>query len=85
MALVESWVFWAKANGFWHERRSINPEIGDICVYDWDEDRTGDHIGVVKSYQPGNGTFVAIEGNKSNVSGVFTRNISNVKGWIRMG
>lgn len=84
MALVDAWVYWAKKNGTFFERREINPQQGDICVYDWNADRTSDHIGIVDSYNVGSSQFVAIEGNKSNVSGVFTRQISNVRGWIRL-
>lgn len=84
MALVDAYVFWAKQNGTWKERREFNPTKGSIVVFDWDGDREANHIGIVESYTPGSSQFVAIEGNKDNVSGLFTRNISSVKGWIRL-
>jgi len=84
MALVEAYVFWAKQNGTWREKREFNPTKGTIWIADWDGDKIGDHIGIVDSYVPGQSTFVSIEGNKSNVSGVFTRNLSNVRGWIQL-
>lgn len=84
IAWVDAWVFWAKPKGFYFERRELNPQRGDIVIFDWDGDREANHIGIVESYTPGSSQFVAIEGNKDNVSGLFTRNLSSVKGWVRL-
>lgn len=86
MALVDSWVFWAKKNGKYFERRDINPQKGDIVIFDWQTDGIGDHIGIVDSYTVGENTFTSIEGNATDdrISGVFTHRLAQVKGWIRL-
>jgi hypothetical protein len=84
IAWVDAWVFWAKPLGLYFDRRELTPQKGDIVIFDWDGDREANHIGIVESYTPGSSQFVAIEGNKDNVSGLYTRNLSSVKGWIRL-
>lgn len=51
---------WAKS------RRIFNytPAVGALVLYDWDNDGSADHIGIVESYGPG--YVIAIEGNTSN-------------------
>ncbi|NES19834.1 MAG: CHAP domain-containing protein [Symploca sp. SIO3E6] len=85
MALVASWQYWAQKKGFWYPKGSVNPERGDIVVFDWPS--TGgayNHIGIVRGYTRGSSTFTTSEGNKGNRSGNFTRNLSNVEGFIRV-
>lgn len=43
-ALVQSWVEWAREKGFVVRR----PFRGDVVCYDWNEDGTRDHIGIVE-------------------------------------
>lgn len=58
-----------KAKGIWIENDAHIPKIGDILLYDWNDNGLGDnvgssdHIGYVVSV--GNGTFTVIEGNYS--------------------
>ena len=56
-------------NGRWEERDDYNPQIGDLCFYDWDDNGVGDcvgstvHVGMVCDIT-GN-TFKVLEGNYS--------------------
>ena len=59
-----------KAAGRWEERDDYVPQIGDLVIYDWEDDGKGDnddapnHIGIVTACD---GTkFTVIEGNKGN-------------------
>lgn len=58
-----------KAKGIWIENDAYTPKVGDILLYDWQDNGSGDnrgssdHIGYVVSV--GNGTFTVIEGNYS--------------------
>jgi lysozyme family protein len=85
MALVESWKFWAKQNGYWYPRGSVIPMRGDIVTFDWTE-APGDfnHIGIIRAYSQGSSIIKTSEGNKRNTSGNFTRNLSSVSGIIRI-
>lgn len=88
MALVESWKFWAKKNGYWYAKGSITPQRGDILVFEWkDGDPELDHIGIVRGYTSGSSKIQTSEGNHSdrNISGNFTQNMSAVAGFIRIG
>jgi hypothetical protein len=88
MALVESWKFWAKKNGYWYLKGSITPQRGDIVVFDWQRNNSQlDHIGIVRRYTPGSSEIQTSEGNHSddNISGNFTQNMANVAGFIRIG
>lgn len=69
---VEEFVKIAKAKGIWVENDAHVPQIGDACVYDWQDgtdyaktDNQGwsDHIGIVTA--TGNGEFTVTEGNMS--------------------
>lgn len=85
MALVESWQYWAKKNGFWFLKGSITPSRGDIVIFDWARTAGSyNHIGIVRGHTPGSSTFLTSEGNKGNLSGNFTRNLSDVEGFIRV-
>ena len=66
---VEKYTLIAKARGIWVENDAHVPEVGDACVYDWDDNGVGDctgagdHIGIVTA---SNGTtFTVTEGNMS--------------------
>ncbi len=52
---------WLKATGMWLGR--VDPQPGDIAIYNWDGGAP-DHIGIVEAYL-GGGNFNAIEGNTS--------------------
>lgn len=56
-----------KSKGIWIEDGTIKPQVGDIIVFNWDENSQNnngfsDHIGIVEQ-QYGN-TIICIEGNK---------------------
>lgn len=50
---------WGKSLNLW----GYKPAIGSLVLYDWDNDGSADHIGVVESY--GSGYIIAVEGNTS--------------------
>lgn len=66
---VEKFTVVAKNKGIWVENDAHTPKIGEACVYDWDDNGSGDntgsgdHIGIVT--QVGASTFVVTEGNMS--------------------
>ena len=59
----------ATSKGIWVEDDAHVPQIGDACVYDWDDDGKGDdvgkaeHIGIVSAVS--GGKFTVTEGNMS--------------------
>jgi Putative peptidoglycan binding domain/CHAP domain len=57
-AYVPTTEAWLRATGLWLGR--VDPEPGDIAIYNWDGGPP-DHIGIVES--SGDGSFTAIEGN----------------------
>ena len=67
---VEEFTKIAKKKGIWTEKDSHVPAIGDACVYDWQDDASGDntgfsdHIGIVTEVN-GSSSFVVTEGNMS--------------------
>lgn len=83
----------AKAMGIWVENDAYIPKPGDAVLYDWDDggnysnyDNTNapDHVGTVESVNVSAGTFIVIEGNKSNAVGRRTMNINGryIRGFI---
>lgn len=64
---VEKYTVVAKGLGIWVENDAHIPQIGDACVYDWDDSGvgdctgSGDHIGIVTKV--GSGSFAVTEGN----------------------
>lgn len=50
---------WGKSLNLW----GYKPAIGSLVLYDWDNDGSADHIGIVESY--GAGYIIAVEGNTS--------------------
>lgn len=59
-----------KKIGRWKESDAYKPSAGDLVMYDWDDNGTGDntghpeHVGLVVSVS--NGNILVIEGNKNN-------------------
>ena len=83
----------AKKMGCWQEKDSFTPKPGDGVLYDWDDGanyastdnkNTPDHVGVVVSVDKKAGTFVVVEGNKSNAVGKRTMKINGryIRGFI---
>lgn len=76
-----------KQKGIWKESDSFVPSVGDIIVYDWDDDGRGDdttgadHIGYVVSCD--GKTIKVIEGNKGAASEVGYRTIAVNGRYIR--
>lgn len=81
----ENMINLAKKAGIWIENDAYVPSTGDVILYDWDDNGTGDctgwsdHVGIVKSVS--NGVIHVIEGNKSNTVG--NRDISVNGRYIR--
>ena len=78
----------AQSMGIWQENDAYVPQIGDIIMYDWDDngngDNTGwpDHVGIVTEVN-GN-TFKVIEGNKNDAVEYRTMNVNSkyIRGFI---
>ncbi|MBW4616656.1 MAG: peptidoglycan-binding protein [Desmonostoc vinosum HA7617-LM4] len=84
IALVESWEYWGKQNGFFYRIGQTKPMRGDIVTFDFSSsDGEFNHIGIVRGYTPGS-TVETAEGNASGVSGHFSRSLSVVSGIIRI-
>ena len=78
----------AKKQGIWVENDAYVPKVGDVVLYDWNDNGIGDntghseHVGTVISVS-GN-TFKVIEGNKSNTVGYRTMTVNGkfIRGFI---
>lgn len=46
------------------------PSVGDVIFYDWDQNGTSDHVGIVT--EVADGAYIVIEGNKSDAVGYRT-------------
>lgn len=57
-------VTWFQACGLWQEAGYI-PVSGDIIFFDWEQDGSPDHVGIVKEVRDGN--VFTIEGNSGNM------------------
>lgn len=76
-----------KKLGRWKESDSYIPSIGDIIMYDWQDNGKGDnkgypdHVGIVTNVS-GN-TITVIEGNKNNAVGYRTLKVNgkNIRGY----
>ncbi|ACK69206.1 Peptidoglycan-binding domain 1 protein [Gloeothece citriformis PCC 7424] len=87
MALVASWQYWAKQQGYWHSKGTTKPMRGDIVTFDWPGSNNGqfDHIGIVRGYTQGSSVFETAEGNANKQSGNFSnRYLSSISGIIRI-
>lgn len=63
-AVVGDGAEWFKAKRQWKSGR-YTPKAGDIVFFDWEEDGTMDHVGIVEKYE--NRTIHTIEGNSGDV------------------
>lgn len=69
----ENMINLAISAGIWVENDAYVPDVGDVILYDWDDNGVGDctgwsdHVGIVVSCD--GSTIRAIEGNKSNTVG----------------
>ncbi len=74
----------AKNMGIWNEDGKRSPNVGDIIMYDWDnQDGWPEHVGIVESVT--NNQITVIEGNKSNAVGRRVINVGNasIRGYIQ--
>lgn len=80
----------AKKMGCWKENDNYTPKIGDACLYDWQDNGTGDnegtpdHIGMVTYVNKNEGYFVVTEGNYKDAVKKRTVNINGkfIRGFI---
>lgn len=78
----------AKKMGIWVEKDSYVPKVGDIILYDWDDNGVGDnkgnsdHVGIVVSVS--NGKIRVVEGNIRNTVGYRTIDVNGkyIRGYI---
>jgi lysozyme family protein len=85
MALVASWEYWAKQQGYWYPGGTSKPEKGDIVTFDWSTTPGKfNHIGIVRGYTPGSSMFNTAEGNVNNQSAHKSRPLSAISGLIRI-
>lgn len=63
-AVVSDGADWFKAKRQWKSGR-YTPKAGDIVFFDWEEDGTMDHVGIVEKCE--NRTVYTIEGNSGDV------------------
>lgn len=69
----ENMINLAISAGIWVENDAYVPDVGDVILYDWDDNGVGDctgwsdHVGIVVSCD--GSTIRVIEGNKSNTVG----------------
>lgn len=84
-----------KRLGVWVERDDYVPEIGDLIIYNWDDNGKGDctrgayHVGMIISVDKKGRTFKVIEGNKGttetcgirkmNINGRYIRGFGHLK------
>ena len=69
------------AMGIWKWPGSYKPKPGDIIVYDWDGDKSSDHVGII--WKVTGTTLTVIEGNYSTSHTCATRIISMSYKYIR--
>ncbi|MEG0407555.1 MAG: lysozyme family protein [Bacilli bacterium] len=60
---VRSGIAWYKKKNLWKDK-NYNPSAGDLIFFDWEQDGTSDHVGIVEKNE--NGTVYTIEGNSNN-------------------
>ena len=78
----------AKAAGLWLEKDDYIPKIGDVIMYDWQDNGKGDnkgqpdHVGIVIKVNAD--SFTVREGNKSNALGDRTLKVNGkyIRGFI---
>ena len=62
-SLCSDGVNWFQSNGQW-QGRDYEPSAGSIIFFDWDNDGTIDHTGIVEKCE--NGTVYTVEGNSDD-------------------
>ena len=62
-AAVVDGVKWYRDKGKWQDRNYI-PKSGDIIFFDWEQDGTPDHVGIVEKVE--DGIIYTIEGNSND-------------------
>lgn len=62
-SLCSDGVDWFNDNGQWQDR-NYEPQAGNIIFFDWDNDGTIDHTGIVEKCE--NGTVYTVEGNSGD-------------------
>lgn len=78
----------AKAAGIWIERDDYCPILGDVVIYDWDDDGKGedttghDHTGIITA--AGSSEFTVTEGNRKNAVSTRTMKVNGryIRGFI---
>ena len=80
---VPSVVEWAQSKGYWRGRGSgYQPKSGDLIIYDFNSNGTGDHIGIVHS-STGFYSTNAVEGNTGTPRRVRMQNrTSGILGYV---
>lgn len=73
---------WAQGKEIWGEAGKYKPKPGDAILFDWEQDGTSDHIGIVESVK--NGKVYTIEGNSSDSVKRNTYDLgdSNIDGYV---
>ena len=61
-----NFINWFRSNHGWQDS-SYDPQSGDIVFFDWEQDGSADHVGIVKDV--GDGVIYTIEGNTGGVNG----------------
>ena len=84
LAAVKTWYEWGKINNFFYTPNEIDPEPGDIVIFDKImSELEMDHVGIV--IESFNNKIMTAEGNFFNKSGIFTREKNKqIKGYIRI-
>ena len=62
-SLCSDGVNWFKGKGQWQDR-NYEPQAGDIIFFDWGNDGSIDHVGIVEKCE--NGTVYTVEGNSGD-------------------
>ena len=77
----------AQSMGIWQERDDYRPQLGDICLYDWQDSGQGDnmgapdHVGIVTAVCADG--FTVTDGNMGSLSRVGQRSMSYNGRYIR--
>ena len=71
-----NWIRQLAERGLYHDESDYTPEAGDLIFFDWNDDGSSDHVGIVVEV---NGEKVkTIEGNSGDTVAYHTYNLSNV-------
>jgi cell wall-associated NlpC family hydrolase len=62
-SLCSDGVDWFKGKGQWQDK-NYEPQAGDIIFFDWGNDGSIDHVGIVEKCE--NGTVYTVEGNSGD-------------------